>query len=280
MGLGMSVRTDAGQLPSPLRELDLRYPANLGIATSGLGTAFCTRNNLEEDGPAGCPRNSIMGRGSALARFRIGPEIFRESASIGIVAGPSPDGGQHLLVSATGLAPVAARIVMESSLENGHLQISVPLVPSLPEGEDVAVIDVNATIGGRLRYTERRHGRLVSFIPKGIGLPSSCPKGGFRFSGRFTFEDGTRASASTVVPCPRGRREPIGASSGVDTESDHIARATEGGRPYSAQGRGSRVVRLRDGPPLGFGDQLGERRGLEDGPAQFALATQGRTLRG
>jgi hypothetical protein len=203
MSLGMSVTADGSQIPSPLTGIDMRYPSSLGIATSGLGTATCPKALLEERGPAGCPADSIMGRGSALARFSIGPEIFHESASIGIVAGPSPDGSLHLLVSATGLTPVAARIVMASTLINGHLAIGVPLVPSLPEGENVAVVAVHATLGGNLRYTERRHGRLVAYTPKGIGVPARCPRGGFEFSGRFTFVDGTRARAQTVLPCPR-----------------------------------------------------------------------------
>ena len=193
----------AGAIPSPLTGIDMSYPPALGIATSGLGTATCTRFALEEHGPAGCPRNSIMGTGTALARFRIGPEIFAESASIGIVAGPSPDGRLHLLISATGLSPVAARIVMASTLLGGHFAIAVPLVPSLPEGEDVAVVSVHATLGGNLRYSERRRGRLVSYTPKGIIVPAHCPRGGFHFAGRFTFMDGTSAAARAVLPCPR-----------------------------------------------------------------------------
>jgi hypothetical protein len=203
MSLGMKVSTDTGQIPSPLRSIDMSYPANLGIATSGLGTASCTQAALELHGPAGCPRDSIMGSGSALARFRIGPEIFEESASIGIVAAPSPDGRLHLLISATGISPVAARIVMGSALLGGHFTIAVPLVPSLPEGEPVAVVDVKATLGGNLRYTEQRRGHVISYTPKGIVVPARCPRGGFKFSGRFGFEDGTSTSAATVVACPR-----------------------------------------------------------------------------
>jgi hypothetical protein len=205
MSLGMSVTASGGGIPSPLQSIDLRYPANLGIATSGLGTASCQPIALEEHGPAGCPPNSIMGSGSALARFRIGPEIFHERATIGLAAGPSPDGRIHLLISATGLSPVAARIVMQSTLAAGRLQIAVPLVPSLPEGEPVAVVSVHATLGGRLTYYERRHGRRVAYRPKGILVPPRCPRGGFRFSGRFSFLDGSSTRASTVVACPPSR---------------------------------------------------------------------------
>ncbi len=202
LALGFRVASDSGAIPSPLTAIDFRYPANIGIVTSGLGTATCEPEALEEHGPAGCPANSIMGRGSAVARFAIGPNVFSETASLGIVAGPSADGQVRLLVSATGISPVAARIVMSSLLEAGRLRIAVPLVPSLPEGSDVAVVAVHATLGGKLRYYETRQGRRVAYRPRGIGLPRRCPKGGFRFAASFSFEDGSDAGAHTVVRCP------------------------------------------------------------------------------
>jgi hypothetical protein len=203
MTLGMTVSTDSGEIPSPLTGLDMSYPASLGLATTGLGTASCTAARLEDQGPAGCPRDSIVGHGNAVARFRVGPEIFRENGSIGIVAGPSSDGNLHLLISATGITPVAARIVMASTLAGGHFGIDVPLVPSLPGGENVAVVEVSATLGGKLVYTEMRHGRMVRYTPRGVNVPRRCPGGGFKFSGTFSFMDGTSASADYVLPCPR-----------------------------------------------------------------------------
>lgn len=208
MSIGFRISGGDG-LPSPLTGVRLSYPSDLGLATSGLGTATCSPERLEAAGPAGCPANSLMGAGVARARFRVGPEAFSENASLGIVAGPSSDGYPRMLVSATGISPVGARIVMSSVLTPGTISLSVPLVPSLPEGEDVSVIAVHATLGGRLTYVERRGGRTVRYRPRGIVLPPRCPRGGFSFSGVFTFLDGTQASTSTRVPCPpRRRRQP------------------------------------------------------------------------
>jgi hypothetical protein len=205
MTVGFQISASSG-LPSPLTGVRLSYPSNLGLATSGLGTATCAPEVLEADGPSRCPTNSQMGSGVAIARFRVGPEVFSETAKIGLVAGPSSDGGIHMLVSATGVSPVGARIVMPSVLLAGRIALSVPLVPSLPEGEDVSVVAVNATLGGQLTYVERLHGRTVHYRPRGISLPRRCPRGGFAFSGEFTFADGTATSARTVVPCPRRAR--------------------------------------------------------------------------
>ncbi len=204
MSIAFQISASDG-LPAPLTSVQLRYPNNLDLATSGLGTATCEPELLQAGGPAACPANSQMGSGSALARFRVGNEVFSESAEIGLVAGPSTDGYIHMLVSASGVSPVIAVIVMSSVLRPGQIALSVPIVPSLPEGENVSVVFVRATLGGRLTYSERVHGRTTSYHPRGISLPRRCPRGGFSFSGVFGFADGTTTSARTIVPCPRKR---------------------------------------------------------------------------
>jgi hypothetical protein len=63
-----SISFPAGQTPVALRELHLRYPANLGIATSGLGVSTCRVAVLEADGPPGCPRNVWLRERNAVDR--------------------------------------------------------------------------------------------------------------------------------------------------------------------------------------------------------------------
>jgi hypothetical protein len=64
---------------------------------------------------------------------------------------------------------------------------------------------MHLTLGGRLTYYERVHGRNIAYHPAGIGLPRSCPRGGFPFAATFRFLDGRHAGAQTRVPCPRHR---------------------------------------------------------------------------
>jgi hypothetical protein len=144
-----------------------------------------------------------MGTGTALAKFRVGPEIYSENATLAIVAGPSQNGYVDMLIAATGLSPVKARILMSTLLLPGHLQFTVPLVPSLPEGEDVSVVTAHVTLGGHFTYYEKVHGKTVPFMPTGIKLPRKCPHAGFRFAAKFSFLDGTRAEARTAVKCPK-----------------------------------------------------------------------------
>ena len=210
LGFGFNIAATSGRVPPPLTELDVRYPANIGIATSGLGIATCTAPTLEASGPEGCPADSLMGYGSALAEIPIGPEIIQENGQISIIRAPSQNRHIAMLFYAKGISPVDARIVFPGLVLpaaapfGGLVKIAVPLVPSLPEAPDVAVVRVRSTIGPEhLTYYQRVHGKLMAYNPQGILLPDSCPRGGFPFAATFTFLDGSHASARTAVPCPR-----------------------------------------------------------------------------
>jgi hypothetical protein len=200
---GFQIRTPDDSLPSALTAIDFHYPASLGLGTSELGQATCAPARLQAFGPRACPANSIMGGGQALAKFQVSPIVSHEQASLALVAGPSRSGYVNMLVAASGEYPVETRIVMSALLLPGHFHIDVPLVAGIPEGPDVAVVSVQATLGGNLTYYERRHGRRVAYHPRGVLLPRLCPKGGFRFAATFSFLDGTQADARSTVRCPR-----------------------------------------------------------------------------
>lgn len=197
-----TITSPGSAVPSALQAVVIHYPAGLGILTSGLGVASCQPARLEQAGPGACPADSLMGTGTAALRFAIGPQVLEEDASLALIAGPSPDGYLHMLIAATGTQPVATRVVMSTLLDEGALRITVPAVPSLPEGPNVAIVSVHATLGGPLTYYEHAHGRTVAYHPRGIGLPARCPHGGFQFSASFSFADASQASAHTTVRCP------------------------------------------------------------------------------
>jgi hypothetical protein len=195
----------SGRAPAALTGVDVAYPSNLGFATSGLGVAACSPAELEEVGSAVCPPDSRMGYGGALVEIPIGPVVVREKVALEVFAGPSPDGYLHVLVYASGVFPVYAQVVLPGVLLAGSLRIVVPPIPSLPAGPYVAVAHMQLTLGGALTYYERVGARSVAYRPPGVGLPRSCPRGGFAFGASFAFIDGTRSNARTAVPCPHRR---------------------------------------------------------------------------
>lgn len=209
IGVSFAIEDRVDRVPPPLQTVEIRYPANFGIALSGLGVESCTAQTLETLGPPGCPPNSLMGHGTAFGEIPFGPTIVHETAAVTIVRAEDQNGRIALLFDAQGISPVDANLVFGGIVlptrppYGGDIRISVPLVPSLPEAPDVAVVALQATIGPvGLTYYERVHGTSVPYSPRGIVLPGRCPRAGFPFATAIAFVGGSRASAYTHVRCP------------------------------------------------------------------------------
>jgi hypothetical protein len=205
--------TSEGLAPPPLTRLDLQMPAGLNYTETTLGLALCKPAALIAEGLAGCPANSRLGYGSALVEVPFGSGSGHEIPEIQAVAGPSPNGNLVVLFYANGLYPVDAQLAFsgevlpDSGRFGSQLATNVPLVTSVPDGPDVSIVSATSTIGpSHLTYYRHVHGRLVPFHPRGVSVPERCPRGGFPFAAQFSFQDGSRASAQTTVPCPPARR--------------------------------------------------------------------------
>lgn len=208
--LTLQIAAPAGQILAPLTQLDILYPATLGVDAGELGLASCPQTTLEVLGPAGCPPDSRMGSGSALAEIPIGLETLHETAQVAVLRAPEAEEHLALLLYATGTTPVFAQIAFPGLLlpapapYGARIHITVPLIPGLPGGPNVSLLRLYATLGPLgLTYYEHVHSKLVPYKPRGILLPRRCPHHGFAFNATFTFQDGSQAHAHAVVPCPR-----------------------------------------------------------------------------
>jgi hypothetical protein len=213
IGFSFNIASTEGVLPPALQSLSLHLPAGINYLRTTLGLAICNPANLLAKGLAGCPANSRLGSGSAFVEVPFGQGAGHEIPEIQALRGPSHEGNLVVLFYANGQAPVYAQLVFEGELVEGSqtlggsLNTAVPLIPSVPNGPPVSIVNVNATIGpGNLIYTERVGHRTISFRPRGVEVPSSCPRGGFPFSANFTFVDGSSATAQSAVPCPPPQR--------------------------------------------------------------------------
>jgi hypothetical protein len=196
-------------LPPPLTEASIRYPAGLAISLSGLGIEACSPQTLELSGPQGCPPDSLMGEGRAIAEFPVKHQVFRETAQIAILRGAEQEGHLAMLLYVYEETAVNAELILPTQLFpgsrpfGGRLQIQVPLVTTLPEAPDLAVAEIQLVLGPKdLVYYERVHGKQIRYKPAGIKLPGHCPRGGFPFTIELGFLGGTHSSASTAVSCP------------------------------------------------------------------------------
>ena len=210
IAFGFHLQTSDGLAPPPLTSVALHMPAGMNYTLTTLGLSICRPATLQALGPKACPANSRLGSGSALVEVPFGTGSGHELPEIQAVSGPpSSAGNMVVLFYANGLFPVSAQLVFagevlpDTGVFGSELATAVPLIPSVPNGPDVSIVNVDATIGpSGLTYYHHVHGKLKPFRPLGIGVPERCPRGGFPFSASFVFQDGSTASAATTVPCP------------------------------------------------------------------------------
>ena len=130
-----------------------------------------------------------MGHGSATTAVPFGSRFVIEHTGVTLFSGPVQGGDPQLLFVTVGEYPVIAEVVFSALVLpagphfGGLIETKLPLVPSVPEGPDVALLGLQTTIGpAGIVYHEDINGRTVNFRPRGILLPKSCPRGGFPFA--------------------------------------------------------------------------------------------------
>lgn len=210
IGFGFHIATTEGLAPPPLTSVNLHMPHGMDYTGTTLGLAICQPEKLIKEGITGCPVDSRLGSGTAIAEVPFGNGVGHELPEIQALMGPpTPKSNIDVLFYANGQTPVFAQLVFKGELipasgrYGEELNTVIPPIPSVPNGPDVSIISVQTTIGpNHLVYYKYVHGRRVAFHPVGIAVPVSCPAGGFPFSANFTFGDGSTTEATSTIPCP------------------------------------------------------------------------------
>jgi len=192
-----------GALPAALTKLDVQLPKGTGIDTAGIAT--CKRGRVLHRGVSACSKDAVVGGGSVLVRVPLGEVTRRERAKLTVFHGTSLHGRDSLLFFAVGKVPIATRLafsgVIVPSAHGPLIEASIPLIPTLPEQPDAAIVGLTSKIGTLGRSYERMsHGRRVPFTPGGVTLPRRCRRV-LRFRASFTFVDGGTASAGATARC-------------------------------------------------------------------------------
>jgi hypothetical protein len=216
--LDVKLRLDPDQLTSaPLTEVRFAYPRNLGLVSSGLGLATCTRPPSDfakvlivAPRLGGCSPNAVMGYGTALALVRLtNAQVIREYATVTVLSGQIEHGRLGLVVFVDGQHPFGAKLAFAGEVGGapapygGALTVRMPIVPGLEDLATISLVELRITIGSHaIRYYEHRRGQLVAYHPDGVELPDRCPAHGFRFRAEVGFADGSRRSAKSTTPCP------------------------------------------------------------------------------
>jgi hypothetical protein len=202
----------------PATEVRLLTPAGLDLSSSRLGAASCHRPASEiatvmvpivRDA---CPANSLLGSGAATAGLLLDPNAPTFGAGrIALHAGAPVLDKPGLVVLVNTYNPVRMQLTYAGYLYvpppgfGVGLAILIPQIPAPPFGAPVALSTMHLTVGDNtIVYSHRVRGRLATYHPGGIPLPSRCPNGGFRFRSILRFAVGPRRQADSLVACPEG----------------------------------------------------------------------------
>lgn len=194
-----AIASSTGPVPSPLTHLDLLAPAGAHLALHNSGT--CERTTLEALGPEACPADARAGSGEGTAVYEIGRQIVEERFTLEMFLQDDQPGHIGLLVVLVGRWPVfdeeifTATVVPASRPYGLELRVNVPLINVLPESPYASTRSATLTLG------EQQAGGSHDGV--GLTLPGSCPHGGWAVASRFSFQDGSSATATSSIPCHR-----------------------------------------------------------------------------
>ncbi|MGH2854945.1 MAG: hypothetical protein ACRDLF_12230, partial [Solirubrobacteraceae bacterium] len=185
----------AGGVPSPVRRSVVRFPAGLTLDIPRLRS--CHPARLLSQGPGGCPAQSAIGRGRALAEVRSGTQTITEDVGLWAFIGPPQHGEPTLELFGQGYAPVQEQVVVTGTVlpdrapYGEELVIPIPPIPTLPLQPDASTSSFSLTIGASARHLTHNANTVV--------VPSRCPAGGFPFAAEFTYADGSTGSAHATA---------------------------------------------------------------------------------
>lgn len=207
--IGFKIHSTTSELPSPLTHFNLGLPRGMGLGTTTLGEVTCVRPGLEARGLPGCSGNSLMGMGEAVTDVEFGSDIIEERAKITLLMAPPIEHHTTLLFFAAARSPVLDEEIFQGELLPGtgpnsaQLSTAIPIMATVPEGPDVAIVEMHSSLGPRgVRYHRLVNGYETTYTPIGMTVPNACPLRGWLFAAAFAFQDGSSVIAKSRVGCP------------------------------------------------------------------------------
>ncbi len=198
--LVLTIRYTGGEsgVPSPVRRSVWRLPAGLSLEIPQLRS--CAAARLRARGPHGCPPQSQIGSGHALAEAHVGSQIVTEDIRLWVFVGPLQGFAPAFEILGQGYTPFDQRMVFTGTAVEDHapygedLVMSIPPIPTLPLEPDASIVTLSLTVGTRAQHHLSNANTIV--------VPGSCPLGGFPFAAEFAYTDGSSGSTRAAAPCP------------------------------------------------------------------------------
>lgn len=199
--LTVTIHYNGGEfgVPTPVSRSVLEFPAGLSLDIPSLHS--CAAARLMASGPGGCPAQSEIGTGSALAEVHAGSLNISEEVTLWAFLGPPHNLQPTFEILAQGYTPVERRMVLTGTVlaadppYGEELVMAIPPIPTLALEPDASIVTFSLTIGASAQRRTRDTNAVV--------IPSTCPVGGFPFAGEFSYAGGASDSAVATAPCPR-----------------------------------------------------------------------------
>jgi len=181
-----------------------------GLTVDVRGTATCERLLLEQEGPVGCPADSILGFGGGTAVVALGRQVVTSSFTLDFFLAPREAGHLSFLIYVDAVSPVPLELVLAGKEVQGRgpygfgLTVEIPLMSTVPGASDVSVQSAYFTLGGQhIAYYHAVRGKQQLVHVEGIVLPRTCRGSGLPFTFTVGFLDGTSSTDNFTMPCPR-----------------------------------------------------------------------------
>jgi hypothetical protein len=188
--LGAQAGMTDGTVPAPLDHMNFSFTSGAKVHTEAFGV--CTQQKLEQGGVNGCPANSRLGSGTAMAEAL----ETKFPATVTVFNGPGTPTNRKLLVYARAIQTVT--IILTGTLKKTSgkygwtLDLPVPRIPTVGDN-DASITSFNVKVGGFGNVK----GKTVPFIE----APTACKEPGWPFLGQFHYVDGSSGTSSAVIAC-------------------------------------------------------------------------------
>jgi hypothetical protein len=184
---------DNNHQPKSTREFDIKFPA--GTKINYKAAPVC--KNLDESATNPCPKNTTVGSGHAQVLLP-----FANSAPIqATVTAYNRVKGLFLYV----VPSVGAPVVLKPVYKGLTLKTATPPNCLAGTNQNGQCVNGDGSKGQEAVLTE--FDLTTKAIKKGkkkyLTTPKTCPKGGWKFSAKVTYADGTSGTFGSFSPCKK-----------------------------------------------------------------------------
>jgi hypothetical protein len=191
--LGSVIDETSGEQPAPVNNMKFQFTSGAKVNSDAFKT--CSVDALRKTGPSACPSGSLLGEGTAKAEAL----TLLLDADLKVFNGPGTVNNRQLIVWAkvrqipTIVLTFPGTLKKTSGKYGWALNLPIPPIPTVGEGNDASVTGFSVKVGGY----GRKNGKKVPFIE----APTKCNKPGWPFAAQFSYAGGATSSATALMDC-------------------------------------------------------------------------------